>query len=252
MRSAQPLPAPRRIIEVPGSPAHADCCLKEGFMLHRYSAALVAGLTAAMALGFVSGPAFAAEGQFSIGGNFGTGIYSNSDLNKLLKAATPPRKEVKSGWEYGGSLRYGVSSKLALDLEANSINGKATTTNPSGDGDEHWRTKGLAIPLNLYYALAQNDDYNFNFFAGAGPMVSSKLHASDNSTDIKSDNKTVFYGQAGFEGQFMLGQKVALGARALGRIAKVKDVKVGGVSSSPPLNLDLSGAAFGIGLRVFL
>src|SRR5690348_8254999 len=120
---------------------------------------------AAIALALGNAPASAAKGMWSIGGNFGTGTYSNSDLNDILKAQSPPRDEVKSGWEYGGSLRYGVSSKLSIDAELNAIKGSATTTNPSSDGDEHWRTQGMALPVNLVYALSQNESFMFNVFA---------------------------------------------------------------------------------------
>jgi hypothetical protein len=209
----------------------------------------LAALAAVAALAVTNAPASAAKGMWSLGGNFGTGTYSNSDLNDILKADTPPRDEVKSGWEYGGSLRYGISSKLSLDAELNAIKGSATTNNPGGDGDETWRTQGMAMPINLYYALSQNESFMFNVFAGAGPMFGSKLHASDNSDDVKSDSKTVLTAQGGLEGQYLISPKVALGARVLGRTAKVDNIEIDGTPTN--LDLDMSGFSFGLGLRMF-
>jgi hypothetical protein len=217
-------------------------------MKARFGIALAAAVAVVLVLGVSAGKSFAAKGQCSIGGNFAAGIYSNKDLNDILKANTPPRKEVKSGWEYGGSFRYNLSNKLALDVEANAIKASATTSDPAGDGDEKWRVQGLAVPVNLYYALSTNDSYAFNIFAGAGPMLSSKLHASDNSDDVKTDSKTVFYGQGGLEGQVLVSPKFAITARALGRIAKIKDPELAGTPLG--IDLDLSGAAFGLGLRL--
>ena len=216
----------------------------------RYRGALVAGLVFALSLGLSAGAAHAAKGQFSIGGNFGTGIYSNSDINDLLKTASPPRKEIKSGWEYGGSLRYGISNKVSLDAEVNSIKAKATTTNPSSNGDEKWAVKGIAVPVNIVLALSQNDKYTFNLFAGAGPLLSAKLTAEDNTSSIKSDSQTTFTAQGGFEGMVLVSPQFAITARALGRTAKISDIKIGGMSSTPQLDGDLSGAAFSLGLRV--
>ncbi|MEP7028557.1 MAG: outer membrane beta-barrel protein [Candidatus Eisenbacteria bacterium] len=217
----------------------------------RYRGALVAGLVFALSLALTSGSAQAAKSQFSIGGNFGTGIYSNSDINKLLKADTPPRKEIKSGWEYGGTLRYGISNKVSLDAEVNSINAKATTTNPSGNGDEKYAVKGIAVPVNIILALAENDKYTFNLFAGAGPLLSAKLTAQDDTNNIKTDSQTTITAQGGFEGMMFVSPKFAITARALGRTAKISDLQVNGVSSTPKLDADLSGAAFSLGLRAF-
>lgn len=203
------------------------------------------GFTAAalVALAALAGPASAAtQGTFSIGANFGTGMASNSDLNDALG---PDVEEVKSGWEMGGSLRYQVTPRLALDLEVNRMK-PASTTESSGNPDVDLSTPGLAIPLNLYYTLTENETYAFNLFGGAGVVTGAKLHGeADGSDDLDIDGASSFYGQAGLESQWMLTRSFALSARALGRMAKseLED-------TDPAVDIDYSGFAFGIGARM--
>lgn len=216
-------------------------------MFHRHRAALVAAVAVAAALGISTGSAFA--GAFSIGGNFGTGMYSNSDINDLLKAESPPRDEIKSGWEFGGSLRYGISEKLSIDAEGTKINAKSTTSDPAGDGDEHWSVKTFAIPVTLNYALSQNEKYAFSIFAGGGPMLSAKLEGHDDTNSVETDGQTKFMGQGGLEGMWYAGPKMAITARVLGRTAKISNLEQGGVATG--IDADLSGVAFSLGLRAF-
>jgi hypothetical protein len=209
--------------------------------------ALSAAVVVVLALGVSNGTAFA--GKFSIGGNFGTGMYSNSDINDILKAETPPRDEISSGWEYGGSLRYGISDKLSIDAEGSKINASSTTSDPAGDGDEHWSVKTFAIPVTLNYALAQSEKYAFNLFAGGGPMISAKLEGRDDTDKIETDGQTKFMGQGGLEGMWLASPKMAITARVLGRTAKISNLESGGVASG--IDADLSGVAFSLGLRAF-
>ena len=187
-------------------------------------------------------PASAATpGVFSLGANFGTGIYSNSDLNDGLE--TVDIEEVTSGWEYGGSLRYQMSPKVALDLEINMMNPSSTTEDPAGEIETS--TPAMAIPLNLYYQLSENDQYAFNLFGGAGILSGAKLKAEQGSVEDEIEAGSSFYGQAGLEAQWKLSQQFALSARALGRTAKatLED-------TDPELDVDYSGFAFGLGARV--
>jgi hypothetical protein len=187
-------------------------------------------------------PATAApKGTFSIGGNFGTGVYSNSDLNDALD----PLEEVTSGWEYGGSLRYQLSEKLALDLEGNLMNPSSTTPD-SPDPDIEISTPGLAIPLSLYYTLSENDQYRFNLFGGAGIVSGPKVKATqDGEPDQELKASSSFYGQGGLETQWMVSPQFALSARALGRIANstIDD-------TDPAVDIQYGGFAFGIGARI--
>lgn len=192
-----------------------------------------------LAVGFA--PAHAAKGQFSVGGNFGTGIYSNSDINDILSDGG--YEEVTSGWEYGGSLRYQVAEKLALDLEANLIKGKSTTEDPPNE-DIEVSTQGMAIPLNLVYTLSANDSYVFNIFGGPGILSSPKFKAEQGSVEDEVEGSSSFYGQAGLEAQWMVSPTFALSARALGRMAKSE-------LEDSSVDMDLGGVAFGIGARVF-
>ena len=197
-----------------------------------------------LCLGF--GTAAAEKGQFSIGGNFGVGFYSGGSYNDSLSAAG--LKKVSDGWEYGPSLRYGVSPKLSLDVEALSINGKGTTT--SVDPKFQAEVNGIAVPLNLYYELSSNDTHAFSLFGGAGPMLKTGWSTKQDETEANSMTKTGFYGHAGVEAQWKPGRKFAFTTRALARMASAKDVAL---DTDPATTFDVSmnGVALGVGARLY-
>src|SRR5205085_149710 len=154
---------------------------------------------AAVAIGACAAPVHAAKGQWSLGGNFGVGMYSNTAINDYLDSVstensfTPKLKHPKSGWEYGGSLRYGISPKASLDYELNMLNGKGKTdvTSP-GTGSVEVKTTGLAGPLSVYFELGRSDKSVFNFFVGAGPMFKTKFKvtATDNTGTTVDESKS--------------------------------------------------------------
>jgi len=233
-------------------------------MLH-CKRALVGLLTVAVAIIALSAPAHAAKGQWSLGGNFGVGMYSNSKINDYLDSVStansfvPTLKHPKSGWEYGGSIRYGISPKASLDYELNLLNGKGKTdvTSPA-TGTIEIKTTGLAGPLSLYYELGKSDKSAFNFFIGAGPMFGTKFKVTTTSgsttTVDESAKKTGLYAHAGFEGDYMLSKSFAITARALGRYAKAKNVTWTDPTDPSVVlvkDVNLSGGAFSLGLRAF-
>jgi hypothetical protein len=192
-------------------------------------------------------PAPAATGQWSVGGNFGAGIYSNSHINDELKANDI--KEINSGIEFGGSLRYGAGPKVAIELEANRMRGTSSTPDP-GFPDVKYHIQAIALPVNVVLTAAQNDQYDFNLFGGAGLLLGTKYGGEQGSVSIESDSKTGFTFQGGFEGAYKVSPQVAVTARALGRYAKATDVTATSFSSTP-YDVDFNGAAFSLGLRVF-
>ena len=207
----------------------------------RFSAVAAVAL---LALAASFAPADAAQkGTFSLGANFGTGIYSNKELNDALG---PDVEELTSGWEMGGSLRYQVSPKLGLDLEFNRMKPAANTPDP-GNPDFEVSTPGMAIPLSLYYQLSENDKYTFNVFGGAGMVTSTKVHVEQegNPDETNLNAAASFYGQAGLEAQWHLSRQFGLNARALGRMAKseIDD-------TDPAIDIDYGGFAFGLGARM--
>lgn len=223
-------------------------------MSHRFRGALVTGFMVAMALGFASGTALAAKGDWSIGGNVGTSITNGGAFNDSLKAAftgsSVQYKDISGDWEFGGSIRHGISDKASLDLEVNRIRAKSTSKDP-GFPDVVATETGIAIPLNLYLSLTTNDSYDFSFFVGAGPMVSSQWKIKQGTTELKSKNKTTFYAQGGFEGMWKASKQFGITARALGRLAKANDVEWTTATTPPTkFNMNMSGAAFGLGVRV--
>jgi hypothetical protein len=220
-------------------------------MFHRHRALLAVAVVAAAALAVSSGSALAAKGQFSIGGNFGTSITDGGAFNDSLKASIgdPPYEDIAGDWDFGGSLRYGISDKASLDLEVNAIKAKGTTEVPPDKLEA--TVKGIAMPLNLYYALSSNESFDFNFYIGAGPLLSTKWQLDANSTHEESESKTSLFAQAGFEGQYKVAKQFALTARAGGRLAKASDVAWTD-DPTTTFDVDMSGIAFSVGLRAFL
>jgi hypothetical protein len=192
------------------------------------------------------GTPHAAKGQWSIGGNIGVGFYSGGSYNDSLKANG--YEKVSHGLEYGGSVRYGVSPKLSLDYEVLSINGKGTTSSVT----PHFQAEvnGMATPINLYYELSHKDSRTLSLFGGAGPMFKTSWSTKQGDSETVSKTKTTFYGQAGLEGELRVSNKFAFTARALGRLAKAKDV----AEDTDPTNtfdVSMNGVALSAGTRFF-
>jgi hypothetical protein len=206
----------------------------------------------ATALAVSSGSALAAKGQFSIGGNFGTSITDGGAFNDSLKAiiGQPPYEDMSGDWEYGGSLRYGISRKVSLDVEVNRIKAKGNTPD-SPNPDLVATESAVVVPVSLYVSLTENDSYDFNFFAGVGPMLSAQWKAEQEGfAGVESEKKTALYAHGGLEGLYKMSPQFALTGRVLGRLAKASDLEL---SSDPTFQADanLSGIAFSLGLRAF-
>ena len=213
---------------------------------------LFSRLAALLALTLFAVPASAAPGTWSLGANFGVGTYSNSDLNDQLEAGGV--KAVKDGWEFGGTIRRGLSTKTSLELEGMMMDGKSTTEEGTATLDFH--TKGIAMPVNMLYALSQNDTHDFSLLVGAGPVFN--MHGSQTFEDTgvsvegETASKTAFMAQGGFEGDYLLSRQFALSGRVLGRYAKAGDVDINKDDPSDgTIDLDHSGFAFSLGMRMF-
>jgi hypothetical protein len=194
-------------------------------------------------------PSHAESGLWSMGGNFGIGIYSNSHLNDDFKLIGI--KEINSGIEFGGSLRYGAGPKVGIEIEANRMRGSSSTPDP-GFPDVKWHTQAIALPVNVVVTAAQNDQYDFNLFGGVGPIFSTKYGVEQGTISIESESKTGFTFQGGLEGDYKVSPQVALTARALGRYAKASNIALTVPSVGTTIyDVDFNGAAFSLGLRVF-
>ena len=210
-----------------------------------------ARLAALLALALFAAPAAAAPGTWSLGANFGVGTYSNKDVNDGLPDGVD---DIKDGWEFGGTIRKGMSVKTSLELEGMMMDGKSTTEDGSTTLNVH--TKGIAMPVNLLYALSQNDTHDFNLLVGAGPVFN--MHGTQTFEDTgvtvegESASKTAFMAQGGFEGDYKVSTQFALSGRVLGRYAKASDVDVNKDDPSDgTIDIDHSGFAFSLGMRMF-
>lgn len=212
-------------------------------MFPRAQGALI-GIASVVLMSF--GTAHAATGQYSIGGNLGVGFYSGGSFNNSLAASG--YKKVSQGWEYGGSLRYGISDRVALDYEVLNMNGKGRTKTVTPEFQAE--SNGIATPVSLYYELSKNDSYSFGIFGGAGPMFKTSWSTKQGPMSAESRTKTALYAHAGFEGQWKLSKKFAVTSRALARIAKAKQLEE---TTDPATRFDvsMSGTAFSLGFRAF-
>ena len=211
-----------------------------------------ARLAPVLALTLFAVPVSADPGAWSLGANFGVGTYSNSNLNDQL--AADGIKAVKDGYEFGGTIRKGMSVKSSLELEGMTMNGKSTTEEGTSSLDVH--TKGIAMPVNFLYALSQNDTHDFNLLVGAGPVLNmhGTFHAEDpsGSGDTETGSKTAFMAQGGFEGDYKVSTQFALSGRVLGRYAKADNVDADKDDpTAGTIDIDHSGFAFSLGMRMF-
>ena len=211
-----------------------------------------ARLAPVLALSLFAVPVSADPGAWSLGANFGVGTYSNSNLNEQIESAGG--KAVKEGWEFGGTIRKGMSVKTSLELEGMTMDGKSTTE--SGGTTTDFHTKGIAMPVNFLYALSQNDTHDFNLLVGAGPVLN--MHGSIKSenggvtAEGESASKTAFMAQGGFEGDYKMSNQFALSGRVLGRYAKADNVDADKDDPSQgTIDIDHSGFAFSLGMRMF-
>jgi len=210
-----------------------------------------ARLAALLALALVAAPASAAPGSWSLGANFGVGTYSNKDVNQGLPDGVD---DIKDGWEFGGTIRKGMSVKTSLELEGMMMDGKTTYESSGTTADFH--TKGIAMPVNFLYGLSQNDTHDFNLLVGAGPVFnmhgSSTVETGSSTVEGESASKTTFMAQGGFEGDYKVSTQFALSGRVLGRYAKASDVDVNKDDPSDgSFDIDHSGFAFSLGMRMF-
>ena len=205
-------------------------------------AAMLIGIACVSILGVRTG--HADPGRWSLGGTFGAGIYAGGSFNDSLAAFG--YREVKTGWEYGGSIRYRVRPRLSIDAEIVSMNGRGTTD--SVDPKFVAETHGIAIAVSLYQQMSQNDAYSFSLFGGAGPAFGMKWTAEQGAAQFKSRTKATWYAHAGFEGQIKAGGRFGFVSRALGRVAMARDVAQ---DDDPSTRFDVSmnGAAFSVGIR---
>jgi hypothetical protein len=210
-----------------------------------------ARLAPVLALTLFAVPASADPGAWSLGANFGVGTYSNKDVNDGLPTGVD---DIKDGWEFGGTIRKGMSVKTSLELEGMMMDGKTTYESSGTTADFH--TKGIAMPVNFLYALSQNDTHDFNLLVGAGPVFNmhgtSKIEDTTGTFEGESASKTAFMAQGGFEGDYKVSTQFALSGRVLGRYAKASDVDLDKTDPSQgSIDIDHSGFAFSLGMRMF-
>ena len=182
-----------------------------------------------------------------VGGTFGGGSYSNQRFNDLQLRGT----SIKSGREFGASLRCELSSRWAIELEATHMHGSATTATRTSPFNlpKTIHTEATAIPLNAIFRFAGIGRASLRVLAGGGLLTGARWRSTwSDVTELDQSSKAVTrpYGQAGLEAAWRPHDKFEVTGRVLGRLAQANHVLT--VDGSD-LAIDHTGVAFALGAR---
>lgn len=181
-----------------------------------------------------------------VGGTFGGGWYSNQRFN----ASQPPGTEsIKSGREFGASLRCQLSPRWAVELEATHMHGSATTRNSLLNLPQTVHTEATAIPLNAILCLAGTGTASLRVLAGGGLLTGARWRSTWTAeTEVNQSSKSVTrpYGQAGLEAAWRHDDRFEVTGRVLGRLAQANHVLTVDGSDTA---IDHTGIAFTLGAR---
>jgi hypothetical protein len=210
----------------------------------------------------------------SVGAWYGYGRYGLKQVNDGIRAfeSGPPypilgTDEIKGDPEFGGSVRFPLGPRLALEVELVRFNSSVSDSGrPSTWYNYPTRFQVTAVPLvfNLHYAMRSSPRMRLDTFAGAGPMLVTELLWTRNDHTSQEQqgqfgSKTGFYGQLGLEGEYMVHARLGLNARVLGRLARTPDLIEPSRAYQPAYmesfvgrDVDFSGFGFDLGLRLYI
>lgn len=183
---------------------------------------------------------------WSVGGAFGGGSYSNQRFND---SQPPGTESIKSGLEFGASLRCQLSPRWAVELEATHMHGSATTGNRLLNLPQTVHTEATAIPLNAILELAGTDRASLRVLAGGGILTGAHWRSTWSGvteTDQSSKSVTRPYGQAGLEAAWRPHDGFEVTGRVLGRLAQANHVLSADGSDNA---IDHTGVAITLGAR---
>jgi hypothetical protein len=207
---------------------------------------MVAAMLALAGL-WTSTPTTAAP-RWSVGGALGGGSYSNDRFNNAQPVGT---EAIRSGHEFGGSLRCEISPRWALELEATRMRGSGTTTNHFFEQDvvpfTSVHTEETAVPLNVILRFAGTRTASLRVFAGGGLLTGARWRTTlPGRLEESSASVTRPYAQGGLEAGWKVHQGFELTGRVLGRLAQANHVLT---SDGSDLAIDHTGFAIALGGR---
>lgn len=182
---------------------------------------------------------------------YGVGSGDNKNFAEFIHSNGGPDK-MDNKPMFGGSVRFPLHPRWSLDLELSRF--RATASDPNG---VQYEASAIPLVANVVFTPLSSARFRAGLFAGAGPMMSSKLieKVSLLGTTLSIfDEKTGVLFQGGVEGEYLPITRVGLYARAYGRSASATKF-FGDSDPSFPLykkKLDFSGYGLAIGLRGYI
>ncbi|MFN8587429.1 MAG: hypothetical protein U0704_06465 [Candidatus Eisenbacteria bacterium] len=195
----------------------------------------------------------------SLSFSFGQGAGDNKDMAEIAVAGGGKDKyEVKG--QIGGSVRFPVAQKWSLEFELQRLRATNKDAFPP-PSTALYEITAYPLSLNVYRTAWTGSHLRFNVFAGAGILSSaiSRIDLDFGGTPLTiSGQKNGSYLQGGLETEVLMGSRLALAGRVLGRSAKADDVldefgfSAYGSASLKNREINFSGFAMTLGLRAYI
>jgi hypothetical protein len=188
------------------------------------------------------------KGGFSVGVTGGISIIQMDDINRFIQISNTTENtrfdEFGTGWEVSADVRYALSKKIFLGLEAGYI------WDESEDplSGARLKTYGYPVLLTLGHSTKPDGSVVFRFLGGIGLLVNGTLDNFRGNTL----QGTGFMGQLGGEVELRLLPAFGLTLVGVARTAKVADPEDTSSGMASPFDLDFSGAGLRLGLRGYI
>lgn len=190
---------------------------------------------------------------------FGKGPGDNKDMAEIAVAGGGADKyDVKP--QIGGAVRFPVSQNWSVEFELQRL--RATNKDAfAPPSTAFYEITAYPLSLSLYRSAWSNRWLRVNAFAGAGILSSaiSKIDLKFGAVPLTVSGQTNgSYFHAGLESEVLMGRRLALAGRVMGRSAKASDVldefgfNAYGVASLKNREIDFSGVAMTLGLRAYI
>jgi len=194
---------------------------------------------------------------WSIGGAIGGGSYSNDRFNNSQPSGS---SAVRSGHEFGASLRCDITSRWAVEVEATRMRGSATNLHqspgilPPRDGGSvaappalTIQTEETAVPLNVIMRFAGTRSVSLRALVGGGLLTGARWRTTwPGELEQSSKSVTRPYAQLGLETGWQIHEGFQVTGRVLGRVAQANHVLD---AEGGDLAIDHTGLAFALGAR---
>jgi hypothetical protein len=162
--------------------------------------------------------------------------------------------------QIGGAVRFPVSQNWSVEFELQRL--RATNKDAiAPPSTAFYEITAYPLSLSLYRSMWSNRWLRVNAFAGAGILSSaiSKIDLKFGAVPLTVSGQTNgSYLHAGLESEVLMGRRLALTGRVLGRSAKASDVldefgfDAYGSASLKNREIDFNGVAMTLGLRAYI